>query len=158
MRSNEGTRVTTLEEFSPFLEPATSEFSVALMNKVVLVVDDSLETQRFLSRILTSLGLEVHCAFNGEEAIRLFEKTLPDVVLMDLQMPTLNGFDTTFALRAAGFKEPIIAVTADSRKETKIECLRNGFNGLIPKPVDRKHLGEMLHFSMSDRHNLGFDH
>lgn len=149
---------TTFEEFSPFIEEAEeSEFSLALMNKVVLVVDDSLEIQRSLSRILNSLGLEVHCAANGEEAIRVFEKALPDVVLMDLQMPTLNGFDTTFALRAAGYKEPIIAVTSDSRKETKIECLRNGFNGLIPKPIDRKYLGEMLHFSVSNRHNLGFD-
>ena len=148
----------TLEDFSPFLEAEDTDFSLTLMNKVVLVVDDSIDTQRFLSRILTSLGLEVHCAGNGEEAIRVFERALPDVVLMDLQMPTLNGFDTTFALRAAGYKDPIIAVTADSRKETIIECLRNGFNGLIPKPIDRKYLGEMLHFSVSDRRNLGFDH
>lgn len=151
--------MTTLEEYSPFLEEETevSDFSLSLMNKVVLVVDDSVETQRFLARILNSLGLEVHCAANGEEALRVFEKALPDVVLMDLQMPTLNGFDATFALRAAGYKAPIIAVTADSRTETKIECLRNGFNGLIAKPVDRKHLGEMIHFSVSNRHNLGFD-
>ncbi len=151
--------MTTLEEFTPFIdETEPTDFSLALMNKVVLVVDDSLETQRFLSRILNSLGCEVHCAANGEEALRVFEKALPDVVLMDLQMPKLNGFDATFAMRAAGYKAPIIAVTADSRRETKIECLRNGFNGLIAKPVDRKYLGEMIHFSVSNRHNLGFDH
>lgn len=153
--------VSTLELFNdimPISDDENTDFSLSLMNKVVLVVDDSIETQRFLSRILSSLGVEVHCAANGEEAIRVFERAIPDVVLMDLQMPTLNGFDATFAMRAAGFKEPIIAVTADSRQETKTECLRNGFNGFIPKPVDRKYLSEMLHFSVSDRRNMGFDH
>ena len=151
-------RTLEIDKVIPLLEAEDSEFSLSLVNKVVLVVDDNIDTQRYLSKILTALGLEVHCAANGEEAIRVFEKAIPDVVLMDLSMPTLNGFDATVAMRAAGFKEPIIAVTADSRSETKTECLRNGFSGFIPKPVDRKHLSEMLHFSVSDRRNMGFDH
>jgi len=107
----------------------------------VLVVDDSEDNQYLLERILTDWGIQVAFASNGEEAI---EKALSeefDLILMDIQMPVLDGFESTARLRKQHYSKPIIALTANAMREDREKCLKMGFNDYLMKPINR---GELL--------------
>ena len=75
-------------------------------------------------------------ANNGREAVTLWQRESFDVILMDVQMPEMNGFEATAAIRAAGVRyAPIIAMTADAMKGDRERCLEAGMNGYVSKPV-----------------------
>jgi PAS domain S-box-containing protein len=124
------------------LNPAKSLFPgydqhVRLNSLRVLVVDDSLDNLILVSNILRFAGANVETAATGREAV---DKTLNGdfgLVLMDLQMPVMDGYEATQELRARGYKGPIIALTAHAMKGERLRCLENGFNDHIPKPIDR---------------------
>jgi len=106
----------------------------------VLVVDDMLDNQVLVRRFLERAGSEVEVASDGQEA---FEKALHaeyDLILMDLQMPVLDGYNATTKLRAHGYTKPILALTAHALKEERIRCLNMGFNGFLTKPIRQNEL------------------
>ncbi len=112
----------------------------------VLVVDDNPINLRVARGLLTKLGLSVETADCGEAALEVAgRQSRPDLVLMDLQMPGLDGFETTRRLRSAGFSAPIVALTASAQPETEKECLRSGMNGCLVKPMRLEQLQPMLH-------------
>ena len=105
----------------------------------VLVVEDNAVNQMIAAKILERRGHEVRTAADGYEALQLLRHETFDVVLMDIEMPRMDGLQATSAIRAAearyGGHVPIIAMTAYAMKEDRERCLAAGANGYIAKPV-----------------------
>lgn len=101
----------------------------------VLVVDDT-DANRMLIRVaLTRAGLEVIEAENGQEALDVIAGTSVDVVLMDMQMPVMDGYTATRTLRQQGCKLPIIALTANAMEGDREKCSAAGCTGFLSKPI-----------------------
>ena len=112
----------------------------------VLLVEDNLVNKEVASYTLRALGLEVDTAANGVEAIAAFRQRRPDLILMDCQMPEMDGFQATREIRALGADTdvPIIALTANAMVEDRERCLQAGMNDYLAKPFNRATLAEML--------------
>ncbi|MDJ0786717.1 MAG: ATP-binding protein [Myxococcota bacterium] len=102
----------------------------------VLVVDDGEENRELVALVLGEAGLRVDGAENGEVAVAMALEGSYDVVLMDMQMPVMDGYTATAKLREAGFEPPILALTANAMKGFEQECLDAGCSGYLTKPVD----------------------
>jgi signal transduction histidine kinase/CheY-like chemotaxis protein len=127
------------------LHSAPVDPKAALANTKVLVVDDSDDNQTLIGRYLRGSGIEqVDLAENGEQAIEKASREPYDVILMDIQMPVLDGHAATARLRANGYRKPIIALTAHAFKEERERALRGGFTAYLTKPVNRKVLIESI--------------
>lgn len=118
--------------------------AAALAGKKILLVEDAVDNQILVTHYLNAAGGEVEVANNGEEAIPLAMSGKFDLVVMDLQMPVLDGYQTTAQLRSKGFREPIVALTAHAIREEKKRALANGFNAYLTKPVNRSALIDTL--------------
>jgi PAS domain S-box-containing protein len=120
---------------------ATQEEDVRLK---VLLVEDNLVNQTLAVRLLEKRGCLVTIAGNGEEALHALEKEVFDIVLMDVEMPVMNGLDATRLIReqeeATGAHVPIVAMTAHAMTGDRDRCLRAGMDGYISKPVTGKEL------------------
>jgi CheY-like chemotaxis protein len=106
----------------------------------VLLAEDHEDNRRAFALRLGLAGLEMTTAANGREAIeaatRASDEGRPfDVILMDMHMPVIDGFEATSRLRASGFRGAIIALTADAQLEDRGECLRRGCDDHMAKPV-----------------------
>jgi PAS domain S-box-containing protein len=110
-----------------------------LMGKRVLLVEDAIDNQVLISRFLRMEGAEVEISGNGEEALTLLRADDRgfDVILMDIQMPGVDGYTATAQLRSEGYVAPIIAFTAHALQSEREKCLQAGFDDHIAKPVDR---------------------
>ena len=106
----------------------------------VLLVEDSPDNRTLISRILIGAGAEVEFAADGSEGLEMALLGAHDVVLMDLQMPVLDGFTATQKLRDAGFRKPIIALTAHAMSEVRERCLSVGFTDYLSKPLNKRSL------------------
>jgi CheY-like chemotaxis protein len=113
-----------------------SEPRTALKDVRVLLVEDSADNQALISRILRSSGASVDLADNGDQALRMAKPGVYDVVLMDLQMPVRDGFETTAELRRRGFDRPILAVSAAAMREERDRALRVGCDDHVTKPIN----------------------
>ena len=104
----------------------------------VLIVDDSPTETHKMSSILNKHGHEVITAESGEEGVAKAQETLPDVVLMDIVMPGLNGFQATRQLskNAATSHIPVIIVTTKDQETDRLWGQRQGAKGYLTKPVD----------------------
>ena len=110
----------------------------------VLLTDDAPDNQLLVSRLLKLAGAEVDIASNGREAV---EKALAreyDVLLMDLQMPVMDGYEATRELRNHGYPGTIIALTAHALKEERERCMVSGFDDHLSKPINRSSLVHRL--------------
>ena len=110
--------------------------------KKVLVVDDSPTERHALSEILRRAGYEVNTCDSGEEAVAQSKVVLPDLILMDVVMPGLNGFQATrvIARDDATKHIPVIICTTKSQETDKIWGMRQGARDYIVKPVSRDEL------------------
>jgi CheY-like chemotaxis protein len=113
-----------------------------LTGLTVLLVEDSAENQMLISRFIRLAGAVVVTASNGAEAVdavhlRLAQNQNFDLVLMDIQMPVMDGYEATRTLRHEGFKAPIIALTAHAFEEERHRCIQAGCNEHLTKPVNR---------------------
>ena len=111
-----------------------------LVGLKVLVVDDQPDARLLVERVLTDSGAEVLAAATAEEAIAFVKARRPDVLLSDIGMPDLDGFELLRRVRALspgdGGKIPAIALTAFARSEDRTRALRAGFLVHVSKPVD----------------------
>jgi PAS domain S-box-containing protein len=114
----------------------------------VLLVEDSMDNQILVSRYLKAAGAEVDLASNGQEGIDKAERFNYDLVLMDIQMPVLDGHEATRRLREKGFQKPIIALTAHAFREERARALGGGFSDYLTKPINRKSLLESAQRSL----------
>ncbi len=115
-----------------------------LTGKNILLVDDSSDIRFVMQHYLTLAGANVVEASDGITGVEAALKGKYDVVLMDIQMPGMDGNEATHALRKQGYDKPIIAVTAHAMKTDKEEALRSGFTNYITKPIDKARLIEVL--------------
>ncbi len=102
----------------------------------VLVVDDGVENRQLVRVLLEETGLRVTEAENGQVALDLVAASPPDLVLMDMQMPVMDGKTATRRLREQGYTLPVIALTANAMKGFEAEIERSGFSGFLTKPID----------------------
>ena len=102
----------------------------------VLVVDDGEENRELVTLVLEEAGLQVDGAENGQIGLDKGREGNYDVILMDIQMPVLDGYQATAALRQAGVETPIFALTANAMKGFEEKCLAAGCTGYLTKPVD----------------------
>jgi CheY-like chemotaxis protein len=110
----------------------------------ILVVEDSPDNQDLLRIMLEQEGAQFELAENGAEGV---EKALTgehNVVLMDIQMPGMDGHEAARSLRAKGYRRPIIALTAHAMKEEQEKTLRSGFTDYLSKPINRPVMFDMI--------------
>jgi CheY-like chemotaxis protein len=120
----------------------------ALRGKKILIVEDSPDNRLIVKIFLQHAGAEVLEAENGIVALQIIEKNEFDLVIMDIQMPELDGYQTMIRLKKADYKVPVIALTANALQEERDRCLLAGFRNYVTKPVKRdsllKSVGELL--------------
>lgn len=102
----------------------------------VLVVEDNKINQIVTRKILEKSSCSCFLVDNGYQALEILEKETFDVILMDINMPLINGFDTTRKIRLKGFNTPIIALTAFNKEEITEEAISAGMNDIIVKPFE----------------------
>ena len=129
-----------------FPDPAKAAEEEAEMPRGLrlLLAEDNLVNQKLTRRLLENGGCEVVCAMDGVEAVRAFADGPFDVVLMDVQMPNMDGLEATAALRkhelALGRHTPILALTANAMQGDRDRCLAAGMDGYVTKPIQRAQL------------------
>jgi CheY-like chemotaxis protein len=107
----------------------------------ILIVEDNAINQLVAVKILDTYGCKTQVVTNGLEAIDALRRNIYDAVLMDLQMPVMDGFEATMAIRdpsgdCLNPQVPIIALTANAQEETRKKCLGAGMDDFLTKPVN----------------------
>ena len=109
-----------------------------LANKKILIVDDDPDTLFTISEIVQACNCKTHLARSGKECLEYLNQNIPDLILMDIMMPEMDGFQTLKEIRANDkwSEVPVFAVTAKAMKSDKDVILNYGFTDYIPKPVN----------------------
>jgi CheY-like chemotaxis protein len=114
----------------------------------VLLAEDNLVNQRLAVRLLEKRGHRVVVAGNGLEALEALEKESFDLVLMDVQMPGMDGLEATAAIRkkesVSGLHLPVVALTAHAMKGDREKCIAGGMDGYLTKPIRPQELDQLL--------------
>ena len=130
--------------YNPGLQKLSIEFATSHPLKI-LVAEDNLVNQKLTLKILSKLGFEASLAENGRQTIEMASLQLYDVILMDVQMPEMDGLEATRIIRRDLKIQPIIvAMTANAMNEDKDECLKAGMDDFLSKPVKLEDLLNML--------------
>jgi CheY-like chemotaxis protein len=102
----------------------------------ILIAEDNMINQRLIARILHKLGYQINTANDGIQVLESLKKKDYNVILMDVQMPEMDGFEATQVIRQMSIEQPyIIAMTANAMSNDKDECLQIGMNDYIAKPM-----------------------
>jgi PAS domain S-box-containing protein len=124
----------------PQLAPARLWQKPDLSSLNILVVEDSIDNRVLIRKILEGAGAVVDCANNGKEGVDKALAYQYSLVLMDLQMPEMDGYEAIKALREGGYGQPVIAVTAHAMNEERQRTRMSGFADHISKPIDQRGL------------------
>ncbi len=146
-KKGEGTSISIVVNFEkgaindlPFKENVVTDTSL-LRGKKILVTDDNEMNQLVAATILQNFGAEITEAFNGAEAIERMKETVFDLVLMDVQMPVMDGFEATKIIRESISKTlPVIALTAFAINGDNQKCIAAGMNDYLSKPFEESQL------------------
>ncbi len=136
----------TGEVAAPFIADADGALRREFPGRRVLLVEDEPINADIASYLLRSVGLTVEIAGNGEDAVALAERNPYDIILMDVQLPRMDGLEATRQIRglAGDVRLPIIALTANAFVEDKVRCLTAGMNDFIAKPMNPATLYDTL--------------
>jgi CheY-like chemotaxis protein len=119
-----------------------------LTGKRIMVVDDSEVSRRSLLQMLKRTGADLDEAIDGDEAVRLFVRHKYDLVLIDLHMPKMSGYDATKNIRDLPLlwsnSVPIISVSAENSLELRMKCKESGIDDQLVKPVAMRDLYNMI--------------
>jgi CheY-like chemotaxis protein len=114
----------------------------------ILLAEDNLVNQRLATRLLEKRGHRVAVAANGRDALEALAKESYDLVLMDVQMPEMDGMEATAKIREmekfTGRHQPVVALTAHAMKGDQELCLAAGMDGYLTKPIRQQELDELL--------------
>ena len=118
----------------------------ALKEVRIIIVDDDARNRFALSSYLEGRGMEIHLLESGFQAIDFLEKNTADIILMDMMMPDMDGFETIQKIKSNSETEdiPIIAVTAQAMKGDREKCLQAGAADYISKPINMKQLVDSI--------------
>ncbi len=108
----------------------------ALEGLRILLVEDSPDNQQLIWRYLAKFGAQIEIADNGLEGVRMAMSSHHDVILMDIQMPVMDGYTAISKLRDKGYQKPIIALTAHAMSDVRKKCQDIGCTDHLPKPID----------------------
>lgn len=116
-----------------------------LLKGHVLLAEDNPDLQRLISFFVEQFGLQITVVDNGQQALDTALRENPDVILMDMQMPVMNGIQAVKSLRGAGCKTPVIMLTANAMQSDKQNAMVAGCDDFLPKPIDYENLYATLH-------------
>ena len=102
----------------------------------ILVVEDDQALNKLICRVLNKNGYETSVAFDGEQALEMLDQTYIDLIVTDLMMPRMDGYDLTKALRDSGYQLPILVVTAKDTFPDKAKGFKLGIDDYMVKPID----------------------
>ncbi|TGV20076.1 response regulator [Pseudoalteromonas sp. MEBiC 03607] len=128
-----------------------------LTNQTVLIAEDNPLNTMIIKSMLGETNAELHFAQDGKQAIELFNKLNPRLVLMDIQMPNMGGIEACAHIRRVNEAVPIIALTANVMKENIIEYMNCGFNGHVGKPIEKHLLFNTINDVLEINQNEGLD-
>jgi signal transduction histidine kinase/ligand-binding sensor domain-containing protein/CheY-like chemotaxis protein len=131
---------------SDAVRPAPAAATASMRPLRVLLVEDNVVNQKIAATYLKRLGCEVAIAPDGEQAVQACTALCYDLVLMDMQMPVMDGFEATRRIRAAetnGRRTPIVALTADAMMGARERCLEAGVDDYLTKPLELSRLREV---------------
>lgn len=115
---------------------------------LILVADDNSTNRIFAEALVKELGYRVHVVANGSEVLEVLERIPYDLILMDCQMPVMDGYEATRLIRtkeiAKGIHLPIIALTANATSEAREKCLMAGMDDFLSKPFERSDIAKIL--------------
>jgi len=126
------------------IEVKQEEPKTALLHGKVLLADDHDDNRHLIARFLEQLGLDVIQAKNGFEAVELCFKHTPQVILLDIQMPEMDGIEAFNHLRQKGCMEPIVALTANAMAHEVEQYIELGFDAHLKKPIERAAFTHLL--------------
>ncbi len=129
-------------QFDRPIDPAS--FAAGAIRSRVLVVDDSPMARKLLSHLLSGLNAEVDVAANGVEALERATSENYDLIMMDIEMPELDGLTATQMLRSKGYTRAIVAISSLPEGEQRDRCLHGGFDDFLPKPPRQDSLAEII--------------
>jgi signal transduction histidine kinase/DNA-binding response OmpR family regulator len=139
-----GTALPEMHAGQPAAEPSAEKTP----ERSILLVEDNAVNQLLAVKLIRKHGHAVTVANNGYDAIELLQKQTFDLILMDIQMPDMDGFEATSIIRqreaGSGIRVPIIAITAHAMKGDEENCLGAGMDGYLSKPIDGSKLMEMI--------------
>jgi CheY-like chemotaxis protein len=118
----------------------------ALIGLQILLAEDNADLQLAIGRALALEGAALSLAVNGREAIEMAERSKFDIIIMDLLMPVMSGLEATRALRSAGSRVPVIAISADATPRTRTAAIDAGCNAFLCKPFDSGELVAAIRF------------
>ncbi|HMI06178.1 MAG TPA: response regulator [Flavobacterium sp.] len=121
----------------------------------VLVVEDNKINQMVTRKIIEKNNFKCDIVEDGFEAIRILDTETYDIILMDINMPIINGFETTRRIRAKGITTPIVALTAFDKEEITEEAISSGMNDIIIKPFEPVKLFQIINSQIIKRQNAG---
>lgn len=137
----------TRHSLKEFRSIETHESNVTLIRHTrILVAEDNVTNQKVVARLLEKRGCRVDIAANGKEALEMWSRLPYDVILMDCQMPGIDGYEATAEIRRREFEDaakrrtPIVALTANTMKGDAEKCLKSGMDDFISKPVQLENL------------------
>ena len=122
------------------------------MTHVILVVEDNERNLKLLRDVLEYAGYDVRAARTAEDGIKLAVSDPPDLVLMDLQLPGIDGVEALHRLRESPLTAdiPVVAVTAQAMKQDRERALRAGFDGYVEKPISVRAFPDQVRRFLSD--------
>lgn len=120
--------------------------SASIEGLSVLLVEDNELNMEIAKFIIENEGANVTCATNGKEAVNIYKKSPEffDIILMDIMMPEMDGYEATKVIRSLDSKIPIVAMTANAFTEDKIKAKKSGMNAHVAKPLDRDTLVQVV--------------
>lgn len=129
--------------------PLQGALSLALQNnRMILIAEDNLTNRKLAQAVLAKLGYASHCVENGLEAVEAVQVIPCSAILMDCQMPVMDGFEATAMIRkieqGGHHRVPIIAMTANAMQGDRERCLAAGMDDYVAKPINLNQLGEVL--------------
>jgi len=141
--TREPVRMLASAEAIGVIRPPRAKPTLALRCRV-LIVDDNPDNRRLIGYFLRDAGADVHAVESGARALEVWQELAPDLLLMDIQMPHMDGYATTRALRERGCEASIVALTAHAMAADRERCLMSGFDGYASKPIDRRRLIDLV--------------
>lgn len=115
-----------------------------LSQKHILAVDDSKDNLILLEMFLRTTGVKLTFAENGRKAVEALDNKDFDMILMDIQMPSMDGYEATETIRKKGYEKPIVALTAHATRAEHDKCLSSGCDDVLVKPIGKNNLIALL--------------